>query len=111
MGLIDFDPGQLTARLRLERPVESPDGQGGAVVGLEAVAELWARIESLAADVEELAGAGRVIVSHHIWLRFRTDVAAGMRLAKGTRRFAIESVRDPDETGRYLVCRCREERR
>ena len=111
MGLIDFDPGQLTARLRLERPVESPDGQGGAVVGFEAVAELWARIESLAADVEELAGAGRVIVSPHIWLRFRTDVAAGMRLAKGTRRFAIESVRDPDETGRYLLCRGREEGR
>lgn len=111
MGLVDFDPGALTARLRLERPVESPDGQGGATVGFETVADLWARIEPLSADVEEVAAAGRVIVSHHVWLRFRADLAAGMRLIKGTRRFAIESVRDPDETGRYLVCRCREDGR
>ena len=111
MGFVDFDPGALTARLRLERPVESPDGQGGATVGFETVADLWARIEPLAADVEEVAGAGRVLVSHHVWIRFRTDVAAGMRLIKGTRRFAVESLRDPDETGRYLLCRCREERR
>lgn len=111
MALIDFDPGALTARLRLERPVERPDGQGGATVDFETVADLWARIEPLTADVEEVAGAGRVIVTHHVWLRFRTEVAAGMRLIKGTRRFAIESVRDPDETGRFLLCRCREEGR
>ena len=108
MALVDFDPGTLSARLRLERPVESPDGQGGAVVGLEAVADVWARIEPLDADVEDVAGARRVIVTHQIRLRFRADVAAGMRLVKGTRRFVIESVRDPDETGRSLLCRCRE---
>ncbi|MBW8321633.1 MAG: phage head closure protein [Arenimonas sp.] len=111
MGLVDFDPGALTARLRLEQPVETPDGQGGAMVGFEAVADLWARIEPLGADVEEVAGAGRVIVTHHVWLRYRADLAAGMRLIKGTRRFVIESVRDPDETGRFLVCHCREEGR
>jgi len=78
------------------------------VVGFEAVADVWARVEPLAADVEEVAGAGRVIVTHHVWLRFRADLAAGMRLVKGTRRFVVESVRDPDETGRLLLCRCRE---
>lgn len=111
MGLVDFDPGTLTARLRLEHPVEIPDGQGGATVGFQFVADLWARVEPLDANVEELAGAGRVIVTHHVWLRFRADVAAGMRLTKGARRFTIESLRDPDETGRYLLCRCREEGR
>lgn len=108
MGLADFDPGMLSARLRLERPADTPDGQGGAVVGFEAVADVWARVEPLAADVEEVAGAGRIIVTHHVWLRFRADLAAGMRLVKGTRRFVVESVRDPDETGRLLLCCCRE---
>jgi len=78
------------------------------VVGFEAVADVWARVEPLAADVEEVAGAGRIIVTHHVWLRFRADLAAGMLLVKGTRRFVVESVRDPDETGRLLLCCCRE---
>lgn len=111
MGLADFDPGQMSARLRLERPVATPDGQGGATIAFEPVAEFWARIEPLAAAPEEMAGAGCVTVTHAVWLRFRTDVAVGMRLVKGNRHLAIESLRDPDETGRYLLCRCREEGR
>ncbi|GEO84378.1 MULTISPECIES: phage head closure protein [Alphaproteobacteria] len=109
MGLIDFDPGQFSARLVLEKPVETADGQGGATIGHEVVTSLWARIEPLSASVEDMAGAGRVTITHQVWLHSRADIAAGMRLGKGTRRFVIESARDPDETGRFLLCRCREE--
>ena len=31
--VVFFDPGQMTARLSLEEPVSTPDGQGGATVG------------------------------------------------------------------------------
>ena len=37
-------------------------------------------------------------LTHRIWLRFRSDVQAGMRFRKGTRIFAIGAWHDPDET-------------
>ena len=48
-------------------------------------------------------------VTHRITIRKRNDIRSGMRFVKGARVFEIETVHDPDETGRYLVCRVREE--
>ena len=103
-----LDPGALNARLVLERPEETPDGQGGATVGFVAVASLWAGIEPVAAKADEAAGTMSFTVTHRIWLRRRDDLAGGMRLRKGARLFAIRAFRDPDETGRYLICDCEE---
>ncbi|MCL6708342.1 phage head closure protein [Pseudomonas sp. R2.Fl] len=111
MGFSDFDPGELSARLSLERPVAAADGQGGAAVAFEFVAHAWARIGPPAAVGEELAGAETVRVTHRIWLRQRVDLAAGWRLVKGTRQFRVKTVHDPDEGGRWLVCGCEEEGR
>lgn len=103
-----LDPGLLDARLVLERPVATPDGQGGVTVSFSAVATLWARIEPVSARADETAGAMRAVVTHRIRLRRRGDLAGGMRLRKGTRLFALRAFRDPDETGRYLLCDCEE---
>jgi SPP1 family predicted phage head-tail adaptor len=111
MRSVFFDPGQLTARLELEAPAETPDGQGGTTVAFQPVASLWARIEPVAETREERAGSEVFTLTHRIWLRFRSDVRPGMRLRKGARLFAIGAWRDPDETGRYLVCLCEEEGR
>lgn len=111
MGIADFDPGRLSARLLLERPVAVPDGQGGAAEAFEVVASVWALVTPLAAKVEERAGAETVEITHEIWVRRRGDLVSGMRFAKDSRHFTVESVRDPDEGGRYLACRCREEGR
>ena len=43
-----------------------------------------------------------------IWLRWRDDLAGGMRLRKGARLFVIRTFRDPDEAGRYALCDCEE---
>lgn len=111
MGFSDFDPGALSVRLALERPVTVPDGQGGAVIAFDFVAHAWARIEPASVRSEELAGAGTVRLTHRVWLRQRADLAAGWRLAKGTRHFLVKTVHDPDETGCWLVCGCEEEGR
>jgi len=105
-----IDPGALSARLVLERPVETPDGQGGVERGFAALATAWGRIEPVSARAVEVAGTLPVTVTHRIWLRHRGDLAGGMRLRKGTRIFALLAFRDPDETGRYLVCDCEEEK-
>ena len=108
MRSVFFDPGQMTARLELEAPEEAPHGQGGATVTFTSVATVWARIEPLSEVREERAGADGFTLTHRIWLRFRSDIRAGMRLRKGDRLFAIGTWRDPDETGRYLCCLCEE---
>lgn len=38
----------------------------------------------------------------------RSDISVGMRLKKGARYFAIISLRDADEAGRFLILRCEE---
>ncbi|WP_426123454.1 phage head closure protein [Pararhizobium sp. PWRC1-1] len=111
MGAVTFDPGQLSARLDLEMRSDAGDGQGGIVPGFALVTSLWARIEPVAVTEEEWADAEVFIVTHRIWIRFREDIAAGMRFRKGTRVFAVRAFHDPDETRRYLVCRCTEDGR
>ncbi|MDW5314483.1 phage head closure protein [Rhizobium sp. PL01] len=111
MGAVILDPGQFSERLDLEMRADARDGHGGIVPGFAPVTSLWARIEPVAAGEEERADAEVFTVTHRIWIRFREDIAAGMRFRKGTRVFAIRGFHDPDETRRYLVCRCMEDGR
>ena len=106
--VVFLDPGQMTARLVLEAPQDAPDGQGGATRTWQEVAALWARIEPVSVASREQAGAEVGIITHRIWLGCRDGVQAGLRFRKGNRVFRIKLVHDPDETGRYLVCRCEE---
>lgn len=103
-----IDPGALSVRLILERPVETSDGQGGVVRSFVSAATLWARIEPVAARADEAAGTLPVTVTHRIRLRRRDDLAGGWRLRKGDRLFAVRAFRDPDEAGRYTLCDCEE---
>ncbi|WP_075290213.1 phage head closure protein [Pararhizobium arenae] len=109
MGRVFFDPGALSASIEIERPVLVSDGQGGEIGGLELVGGAWARIEPVSAVMREAGGLQQVTVTHEILVRYRDDLVSGMRLAKGARRFLVQAVHDPDESGRYLVCRCTEE--
>jgi SPP1 family predicted phage head-tail adaptor len=109
MQLTFFDAGQMTARLDLESGVETPDGQGGVTLSHAVTASLWARIEPVGAEIEELGHAERQAVTHRIWIRNSPVAKPGSRFRKGARIFAIRTVHDPDETGRYLVCRVTEE--
>jgi len=102
-----FDPGRMTARLELEAPVETPDGQGGVTVNFEEKASAWALIEPVSVAVEEQAGM-TFTRTHRIWLRWRGDIVQGMRLRRDARIFWIGATQDPDETGRYLICHCEE---
>ena len=111
MDTVTLDPGQLSARLDLEMRNDSGDGQGGIVPNFAPVTSLWARIEPVSVSEEERMDAEMFMVTHRIWIRFREDVAAGMRFRKGTRFFTVRALHDPDETRRYLVCRCTEDGR
>jgi SPP1 family predicted phage head-tail adaptor len=108
MNLTFIDAGQLTARLDVESPVETPDGQGGVTVSHTVESSVWARIEPVAAVRDELGHVDRQAVTHRIWLRHIDGVSAGKRFRKGARIFEIHTVHDPDERGRYLVAQVTE---
>ena len=110
MGALFVDPGQLNARLELEMPAGQPDGQGGVSEGWELVAGLWGRIEPLRGVPGETAGASIAPVTHRVTIRYRDDVRHAMRFVHRGRELLIRAVRDPDESRRYLVCDCEENR-
>ena len=103
-----FDPGAFSARLDLLEPVLVSDGQGGATESFSKIAELWARIEPVSISFTEEANGAVFRLTHKVWMRRRDDLAPGMRFGRRGRIFKINGWRDPDETGRYLVCSCEE---
>ncbi|MBN9244184.1 MAG: phage head closure protein [Mesorhizobium sp.] len=108
MGKTFVDPGALRTRLVLQTVTAVSDGLGGFAESWSDVATVFARIEPVSADSRFGAGQTLEAVTHRITLRHRGDVEADMRFAGGDRCFRIVTVHDPDESGRYLLCRTRE---
>lgn len=106
-----IDPGRFRAELVLEEAAIVPDQAGGHAEDWGEAAVIMAEIVPLRADLRFHATQSIETVTHQITLRFREAVRSGMRFRKGLRTFAIQTVHDPDETGRYLVCRVIEEGR
>lgn len=104
-------PGDLRVELRLEQMTQSPDGLGGFSESWNETGLVFAMVEP--ASARDRFGAGQTLedVTHRITIRHRPDVASGMRLRRGIRVFDIRTVHDPDETGRYLVLKAREQGR
>lgn len=108
MRMVFLDPGMLRTRLNLAAPQETPDGQGGTTLGFALLDEVWGRVEPVAARSDEEAGAPERTVTHRVTIRHRADVAGGMRFGWAGRSLTIETAHDPDGSGRYLFCFCRE---
>jgi SPP1 family predicted phage head-tail adaptor len=104
-----FDPGFLARRVRIERPVATPDGAGGAVIDWVPLATLWAAIEPLGAREDTASDRLATRTTHRITIRFRGDIAGGMGVVHRGRRLRVASWRDPDEARRFLVLDCVEE--
>ena len=82
---------------------------GGHTEAWSEIALLFGMVEPVSANSIVNADQAIETVTHQITIRKRNDIRNGMRFVKGARVFEIETVHDPDETGRYLVCRVREE--
>lgn len=106
-----IDPGVLRIELSLQQAELTPDGMGGHAQSWQEIATVFARIEPVSANARFGAGQTLEQVTHRITLRWRADLASGMRFVRAGRVFEILTAHDPDETQRYLVCRCREEGR
>lgn len=103
-----IDPGLFRTELGLEEVALAPDGLGGHTENWSETARVFARVEPVAAT--SVFGADQTLeaVTHSITLRAREGLASGMRFRWAARIFDVVTVHDPDESGRYLVCRTRE---
>lgn len=98
----ELDAGRIRHRVRIEAPLRTPDGGGGATETWVTVAEAWAEI-SPAGGTERLEAdrvAGRV--THVIHMRAGVNLAPEMRVVNGTRIFEIRAAIDLNERGRWL---------
>ncbi|TPW32757.1 phage head closure protein [Pararhizobium mangrovi] len=108
MPTLFLDAGMLNTRLALHAPVDTEDGSGGAVRRWRADAMVWGHVEPVSARGHERGGQEGQVITHRVTIRARTGMGPGLRFVRFARAFEIVAVHDPDESGRYLVCRCRE---
>ncbi len=103
-----IDPGAMRHELSLQMQVQTPDGMGGHTLDWQETSIVFSQIEPVSAA--SFFGADQTMeeTTHRIAIRHRDGIASAMRFVGGTRVFAILTVHDPDETGRYLVCRVKE---
>ncbi|MCQ0989607.1 phage head closure protein [Jiella marina] len=100
----------LNRQVALDQAVIGDDGAGGGETSWQEVRELSVHVEPVSVVSRERFDQREALVTHRVICRANGDVMRGMSLRIGSRRLVILSVHDPDETGRYLVCRCEEER-
>lgn len=100
--------GALRHRVTLEAPIDAADDAGGFSRSFSPVANLWARIEPSGARedfVEQRAEQATTLV---VTIRWRDGVVKDMRFVHRGRNLRIQSVLDPDEHRRFLICACEE---
>ena len=111
MTTLFVDPGAMRVELALEQCLALDDGMGGFTEEWLEIGLVFARIEPVSDRSFFVADQRQEEMTHRVVTRWRPDLASGMRLRKGARIFGILTVYDPDESGRYLVCRVKEQGR
>jgi len=84
--------GGLRARITIEQEVPIAQGGGSYAPNWQTVASLWAQIEPVAGRVVRQGERLESRVTHRITVRYRSDIAAGMRVVWGSQLFAIQAV-------------------
>lgn len=96
-----IDPGALKARLTLEAPVETDDGQGGVIRDYATFAKVWAQVTPLGARRDVAADADGAAVRYRIVVRCGYVLTLQHRLVDGARIYRILSFHERDN-GRFI---------
>ncbi|MGI3164446.1 head-tail adaptor protein [Pseudooceanicola sp. 200-1SW] len=105
---------RLTRPLVLEHEVRLADGSGGYTGSWEALGTLWAEVLPGRGALRDRAGLASHVQPLRITVRgaepgAESRPAPGQRFRDGARVYLIDAVQESDATGRYLLCRAREE--
>jgi len=100
--------GALRHVIILQRQSETADAGGGT-------SSIWSDIAEVRAEVIPLTGSETVqamrvqpVQNYLIRMRYRGDVTTADRLLFGQRILNIRSVKNVNERGRWMECRCEE---
>lgn len=88
----------LSQRVRIERPVTSPDGYGGQTISWQELVTVFAEVKPVFGAVSErVVGEQRQAqAGYRVMLRARDDVTAAMRLVWKNRVLLIHSLHEGD---------------
>ena len=100
--------GALRHRVTLEVPLDTSDAIGGFTRSYAPLVQLWAKIEPIVAKSDFVETREEQATTHRVTLRWRGDVKQAMRFDCHGRKLLIQSLVDPDERRRFLVCGCEE---
>lgn len=109
MARLQIDAGRLRHRLQIERPAPTADGSVAGALSFTAGETVFALVDPLGPVGADETGFALDARRLAVTIRFRPGVASGQRFRFGERLLVIETAFDPDETGRFIRCLCREE--
>lgn len=101
-----LNAGRLNQRISIESPVTGADALGQPLLGWETVAMVWADIRHPSGTESIKAEAPTSIVKASIRIRYRTGIAARMRVVHGATVYNILAVLHDYARREYidLVC-------
>tara|TARA_B100000161_G_scaffold87043_1_gene60890 strand:+ start:4402 stop:4725 length:324 start_codon:yes stop_codon:yes gene_type:complete len=100
--------GGLRHKVDLQKPTNTRDAGGGAVKTFTTLAQLYAQIKPVSGQEKYRQGQVQESVTHHVTVRYRSDIGTNMRLVYQSRNFNIRHIRNIDERNRFLLLVCNE---
>tara|TARA_R100000426_G_scaffold81824_1_gene59907 strand:+ start:27 stop:350 length:324 start_codon:yes stop_codon:yes gene_type:complete len=100
--------GMMRHQVKLQSPSHTTDTGGGAAKTFTTLALLWANIKPVSNKEGVRQGKVQETQTHHITIRFRSDIGTNYRIQYGSRNFNIRGIRNIDERDRYLMLICEE---
>jgi len=98
------DAGRFNRQLSIENLVKIPDECGGFIKQYVIDGAVWAHLCPENTSLRIFGEQELQETSHKILMRFRNGIKRGTRFLTGSRKFEVVSVRDVDESRRYLEC-------
>ncbi len=102
-----MNAGKLRHQVTIKKPIETQNSYGEPEVRWQDIATVWAQVEPLRGR-EYFASKQMVAeVEVRITIRYRSDVTAKMKIAKGTDEYLIETIINVMERNRELQLMCK----
>ena len=106
MKCCDITAGMLRHKVDIESMTQTPDGAGGSTVAWTKVATgMWSYVRPASGNERYVAMRLESDVTHIILTRWRTGIAADMRVNFGGRLMQIKSVINIEERSRWMEIR------